>query len=188
MVRRYVMSLLLAALGLALGTTVRAGDCAPPPCKPVCKQECKPVECETPKHCVPTIEKKTKEKREYKGICEHFCLPDCGGMFARRCRDKGCCEPACGQKVDCAKEEPCHECGKVYKRKVLVVKIKKEEECVNACKVVEGCAPEKPKCERPKLFDRCAKPDCGSKCETVIISVPCNQPEKLPTAPKSDPK
>jgi hypothetical protein len=79
--------------------------------------------CCDQKVCRSTCEVKKTDKHCYSSVCEDFCLPKCSVFsFHRGCDECACCE------------------NKVRTRKYLVVKVRKEETCVNKC-VVEHVAP-----------------------------------------------
>ena len=93
--------------------------------------------------CVPTTETKTITKRVYGDICEQFCVPKCplfGFLGHGGC---GGCGHDCDHDGACHDGAACHDCEHIRTRKYLVVKIKKEEQCVPACKVEHEacCAP-----------------------------------------------
>ena len=93
--------------------------------------------------CVPITQTKKVEKRCYSDTCEQFCLPKCPlfGLFGGH----GCggCGHDCDHDGSCHEGGACHQCEHIRTRKYLVVKIKKEEQCVPACKVEHEacCAP-----------------------------------------------
>jgi hypothetical protein len=73
------------------------------------------------KYCQPTVELKKFDKRVYSVACHDFCYP-----------------PLCGKKPhcdQCGSTEPCFHCGHPHTRRVLVVKIRKDEKLVNTCKL-----------------------------------------------------
>jgi hypothetical protein len=93
--------------------------------------------------CVPYTQTKVVEHRCYTDVCEQFCLPRCGGLFGHGggdC-DHGACHDGASHDGACH-DGNCNQCGHPCVRKYLIVKIKKEEQCVPACKVEHeaGCA------------------------------------------------
>src|SRR5438093_6808537 len=104
---------------------------------------CRHARCPHDGVCVPTTEKKTVEKRCYTDTCEQFCLPKCSlfgghgcGGCGHDCGDEGACHDGA-----CHDGGGCQQCEHIRTRKYLIVKIKKEEECVPACKVEhQACA------------------------------------------------
>lgn len=177
---KYLMSFMLTALGL-FATTARADEkapvvteqlivltghndcCAPAPCCKPCKERC--TTCG--KVCEATVEKKTRDHRDYSSKCETFCVPRCEfslSSFGRKCHSCDGCD-------NCNTCDHCHNCEKPRTRKVLWVKIRKEEYCVNTCKAVDAPC--------------CPKPCCGG-CGTVIVE--SKPAEKLPTKPMPDKK
>ncbi len=200
MLRYKLTSLMIAAaLGLAGLGAARAQE--PMPVAPAdvivpigCKDACPAPACpetacpETCKKCVPTTRKKIIEHRCYSSKCEDFCAPKCGhmlgGLFSHKscgsCNkcDTGCnkgCEKGCntGCATDC---EACHKCGKVRTRKALYVTIKKEEQCLPDCLVVEEAAP------------ACAV-KCAPACQAPCVAPQMPKSEGLPNPPKVvDPK
>lgn len=126
---------------------------------PVVGEAC-PAECFR-KSCCPTVEKKTVVKRVYTDTCEDFCLPRitlaafCDNLFRGwlpGCQP-GCapgCEPACDG-------EPCVSCQHLPRiRKILVVKLRKHEECIEKCKVTQEIVP------------ACPKPCYGRSCPAPV--------------------
>ena len=104
-------------------------------------------ECLT-KVCKPIVVPKTIVKPCYTSVCEDYCEPRCwscglSGLFGRGC-------DTCG---------PNHSCGDVKTRKIMIVKLKRTETCVNKCEVdyVPACATH---CSTP-----CAAP-CAAPCAT----------------------
>ena len=108
---------------------------------------CRHARCPHDGVCVPTTETKKIEKRVYSDTCEQFCLPKCPlfGFFG----GYGCggCGHDCDHDGSCHEGGACHQCEHIRTRKYLVVKIKKEEQCVPACKVEQGACHEA--CEAP---------------------------------------
>src|SRR6266511_3747786 len=130
------LAFLMVAVALGLAPAVRADGLLQRGCKkdcaPACAPKCPKQKCDTcGKSCVPSTEKKIVEHREYSSACEQYCTPRCslGGMLRGGCGKKPC-DPCNACPAAC---EECHKCGKVRTRKVLIVKIRKEEECVNTC-------------------------------------------------------
>ena len=101
---------------------------------------CRHARCPHGGVCVPTTEIKKIDKRIYSDTCEQFCLPKCplfGFLGGHGC---GGCGHDCHDGA-CHEGGTCHQCEHIRTRKYLVVKIKKEEQCVAACKVEhEACA------------------------------------------------
>ena len=123
------------------------------------------------KVCRPVVVTKTVVKPVYCCVCEDFCVPSCWScnLFRRSCDD-------CG---------PTHSCSNVMTRKILVVKLCKQEKCVNRCEVdyVPACTHSAP-CTAP-----CTAP-CVAPCTThgmivdspafVTPSAPVRMPMPMP--------
>src|SRR5262249_2964033 len=138
-------TLVLAILGLVgLAQTALADDgkC----CAPDCMK----------KVCVATTEIKKVDKRCFSSTCEDFCVPHCS-MHGHG--HKHGCDKDCGPQCP-----TCPKCEhKVRTKKYLVVKVKKEDQCVTKCLVSH-----EPKCQR-----QCQQPwDHG-----MIIVDPTKKPE-----------
>ncbi len=101
------------------------------------------------KVCKPIQEPKTIIKPVYTDKCIDYCEPRCWtcSLFGSSC-------DSCG---------PTHSCGTVKTRKVMIVKLKKCETCVNKC-VVEYA------------------PACSAPC-TAPCAAPCGMPLVIPAAP-----
>jgi hypothetical protein len=86
--------------------------------------------CAPKKVCAPSTDKVTIPRTSWGMVCEDFCVPPCcwfHGLF----HGKGCC----GDKEVC--------CGKLKKRRILVIKVRKEERTIPVCvptEVPEACA------------------------------------------------
>jgi hypothetical protein len=80
--------------------------------------------CGPEKVCTPVVETKTVAVRVYDDVCVEYCVPHCSflNLFTGGC-------------ADCA----AGKCGSVHTKKVLVVKIRKHDECVNKCVVAPTC-------------------------------------------------
>ena len=82
------------------------------------------------KTCKPITEPREIIKPHYTSVCEDFCevrCPGCnlfGGLFGHGCASCGCNN--CG---------PDHACSQVKTRKILVVRLRPEKQCVNKCVV-----------------------------------------------------
>jgi hypothetical protein len=158
--------MIAAVLGLvpALG----AQEVVLPVCHKDCVTECAPA-CPAPcKKCVPTTKTKTVTKVEYGSGCEDFCLPNCSGMMFGGCGKKSC--DSCNDCQTGCNDGTCHKCGKVKTRKYLIMKVKKHEECVPSCEVVE---------DYPQSC--CVQAPCGGAAPAVMPTVPGT--EKLPNKP-----
>jgi hypothetical protein len=124
---------LYGLLGLvgALPASDGPGCCAPA-CGPACAPPCGPA-CHGKTVCCPIEETKTVNHRCYTDCKEDFCLPcSCLGMLMHRC-----------------------DCSKVRKRKYLILKIHKEEQCVKKCI---------PVLQEPYCGDH-----CGGGCHGEVI-------------------
>lgn len=82
-----------------------------------------PGGCCTPKVCVPTVGTKAVDKRVYGSLCEEFCIPKCNLLSLLRGHGSCCSCPVC--------EAP-------RMRKVLLIKIRKEERCEKKCVLQEA--------------------------------------------------
>jgi hypothetical protein len=122
----------LAVLGLFAAASTASAEDAVAAGGPCCSTGCCNKGCSTGccnKACRLIMESKKVDKREYSEGCEDFCLPRCSSCLF------GCksdCADGCGT---------CGECGKVRTRKYLVLKIRKEEQCVPTCIVEQRCTP-----------------------------------------------
>lgn len=168
------LTFLMIAAALALAPAVRADGLLQGGCKKERAPKCPKQKCDTcKKECVPTVTKKTIEHRKYSSSCESFCIPKCrlGG-----CGSKKSCDPCNACPTAC--DEPCHKCGKVRTRKVLIVKIRKEEQCVKSCEAVDCPAPS------------CPAPVCvPAPCYESVPAIKTigKTPEKLPNPPMTVP-
>jgi hypothetical protein len=138
---------------------------SPAPCATGCCME---------QHCTPITETRTKIKPCYTSVCEPYCNVACvgcslfGGGF-HGC-NSGCdsgCTSGCGED---------HKCSKVRTRKILVVKLKRTEECVNKCVVTSTPVSPAP-CAAP-----CTKP-CPPTCGSPVSAAPCATPCTKPCPP-----
>ncbi len=157
-IRTSVLALALAALA---GVS-QADDC-PAPCEPGCLK----------KVCRPTTDVKKIDHRVYDCASEDFCMPG-GSLFGRLFGGHGC--DAC----------PAGGCERhVRTKKVLVVKIRKEEQCVNKCVVEYQLA--EPSCPAPLACPAsgCATPILTTVPSQVILAPsPAPAPEPLNKMPK----
>jgi|SRR5260370_20224712 len=101
---------------VVFGTPVVVGTPGPGCCADGCAEAC----------CKPITDTRKVIKPHYTDVCEKFCEVSCWGcsLFGGGC---------CGE----------HGCSKVKTRKILVVRLRPEEQCVNKCvvdyKVAEPC-------------------------------------------------
>jgi hypothetical protein len=141
----WAAAVMFAAHGLA-----RASDGACPTAEPDCCGK---------KVCCPTTKTWARPRTEFNVVKEDFCVPPCcwfGGLF----KGKSCgCEPGC--------------CGKVRTRKVLVIKVRKEEHCLPDCK--PGYAP---------IVTHCDAASCPPPCEQAPrVSLPQGAPVTVTPCP-----
>jgi hypothetical protein len=89
------------------------------------------------KVCQPKVETKSVVTRCYDDVCEDFCYPRCScfSLFGGHgCSD---CEGGC----------PDGKCDKLRTKKILVVKLRKHDECVHTCVPAPVCPA--PVCDVP---------------------------------------
>jgi hypothetical protein len=158
--RKQLISALAVALGL-LGVAPLAlagGDAC-----------CEASGCCTKKVCTPTTDTWTRIRPGWGMACEDFCRVPCcfglGGLFG----GKGCCSSGC--EKDC--------CGKVKPRRVLIIKLRKEDHIVPRCTVTEV----------PACATSCST-SCSVSCcqgQPGTVSAPVNAPVYAPAAPAPGP-
>ena len=146
-------AVVFALLGLATPRAL-ASDAACPIAGPDC--------CEK-KVCAPTTKTWTRPITRFNMVCEDFCRPPCcyfGHLFGGKC---------------CSDEKNC--CGKVRTRKVLIIKVRKEEHVLPDCvPAVQPCEAPCPAPAAPACAPACPAP-CGPASGTVIYGA-----TKLPPA------
>jgi hypothetical protein len=119
------------------------------------------------KRCKPITDTRKVIKPHYTHVCEDYCEVSCLGCTLL---GGGCC----GE----------HGCTRVKTRKILVVRLRPEEQCVNKCVVDYKVAPP---CHTP-----CVKPvPCATPAPVATphrVVVPAPAPAYLPGTPRSIPE
>jgi hypothetical protein len=75
------------------------------------------------KVCQPKVETKSVITRCYDDVCEDFCYPRCAFFSFFGCGCCGGCDSGC----------PDGKCDRLRTKKILVVKLRKHDECVHTC-------------------------------------------------------
>src|SRR5262245_46709275 len=143
----FASAALLLALGMCSVGSAQHHGCGP------CD------DCGGPKTCVPKTETKKVAKPYYDCQCVQFCLP-----------------PKCqlgGHRHGCDDGGQCAECCAPRTKKVLIKKIKIEEQCETTCELQDAPCAECQPCRQP-LFHR-----AGHCCEAA----PCCDAPVFSTAP-----
>jgi hypothetical protein len=110
-------------------------------------------DCCGKKVCCPTTKTWTRTRTEFGMVHEEFCPTPCC-WFGKLFGGKGCCgEPSC--------------CGKVRTRKVLVIKVRKEEHCLPDC--VPVCAAAEVPCVVAPGRAPCAQAPAVSKPASTVL-------------------
>jgi hypothetical protein len=165
----WAVAMVFALLGLAAPLALASSDEACPTADPDCCGK---------KVCCPTTKTWTRPRTEFGMVSEDFCLPPCcwfGGLFGGKC---------------CSGEQNC--CGKVRTRRVLIIKVRKEEhrlpDCVPACAPAPcGVAPCPVSCGQAPAADspqgHPATLHLGDRGMAAPVAIPATAPTRSETTP-----